>query len=270
MTGNIPLKFGAVLVILLVWAPPGGAREKHTPPEKVPGALKMLVEKKEWDQKQLKRLSERILIPTGEFIMGFARGRKNEQPAHRVVLGAFYMDKYEVTQLQYQSVMGQNPSYFKKCPLCPVEWVTWEQARTYCGKVNKRLPTEAEWEKAAKGGVNDSFYWDGDHPDDFAWYGDNSERRTHPVGGKKPNGYGLHDMAGNVWEWVSDWYDGDYYQISPRANPQGPAREIERVSRGGGWGYSPELLRHSYRESHFPDTRYILGGFRCASDVETK
>ncbi len=236
----------------------------------VPGveeSLKQLRDKQDWELNQMDRLGEKVLIPAGEFTMGNSEGLDDQQPEHTVYVGKFYMDAYEVTQLQYEFVMEKNPSYLKNCPLCPVEKVTYHQAKSYCEKLGKRLPTEAEWEKAAKGGIEGNFYWNGDNPDEFAWFGNNSDGRPHPVGEKKPNPYGLYDMAGNVWEWVEDWYDADYYKNSRKRNPTGPKDGENRVIRGGGWGYLPELLSHTHRGNHPPGTRHIDGGFRCASDT---
>lgn len=229
--------------------------------------LKQLHEKQKQEEKELKRLSEMVLIPAGEFVMGRNSVNSNEEPAHTVYLDAFYIDKYEVTQLQYLSVTGKNPAYFGKCLLCPVERVTFHQASQYCAKVGKRLPSEAEWEKAARGGTAGWYYWDKDHMDLYAWYGNNAGKRTRPVGTRNPNRYGLHDMAGNVWEWVQDWYNPDYYKRSPARNPKGPAKGTTKVIRGGSLGTPPAKIAHAYRDSHEPGTRYINGGFRCAKDV---
>lgn len=231
-------------------------------------ALGQLHEKKEREEKDLKRLSEMVLIPAGEFVMGRNGLNSNEEPAHIVYLNAFYIDKYEVTQLQYLSVIGVNPSYFGKCPLCPVEKVTFHQASQYCVKVKKRLPTEAEWEKAAHGGTTGWYYWDQDHMDIYAWYGNNAGKRTRSVGTRNPNHYGLYDMAGNVYEWVQDWYDPDYYKKGSARNPKGPANGTDKVIRGGSWGTPPAKMAHSHRDSREPDTRYINSGFRCAKDAE--
>ncbi len=230
-------------------------------------ALEQLQEKQEREEKELKRLSEMVLIPAGEFVMGRNSMNDNEAPAHTVFLDAFYIDKYEVTQLQYLSAIGTNPSYFEECPLCPVERVTFHQSSQYCAKAGKRLPTEAEWEKAARGGTTGWYYWDRDHRDLYAWYGNNAGKRTRPVGTRNPNRYGLYDVAGNVWEWVQDWYDSNYYPKSPQRNPKGPAKGALKVIRGGSWGNTPEQIAHAYRDSHEPDTRHINGGFRCAKDA---
>ena len=229
--------------------------------------LEQLHEKQEHEERELKRLSEMALISAGEFVMGRNGVNANEEPAHTVYLNAFYMDKYEVTQLQYLSAIGVNPSYFAKCPICPVERVTFHQASQYCAKVGKRLPTEAEWEKAARGGTTGWYYWDRDHRDLYAWYGNNAGKRTRPVGTRDPNRYGLYDMAGNVWEWVQDWYDSNHYSKSVKRNPKGPAKGTSKVIRGGSWGTPPAKMAHAYRDSREPSTRYINGGFRCSKDA---
>jgi len=232
-------------------------------------ALELLRQKKEFEEKELKRLARMEKVPGGEFVMGRDGVNKNESPAHKVYLDAFYIDVYEVTQLQYLEVMKDNPSYFRECPLCPVERVTYYQAAEYCGRQGKRLPTEAEWEKAARGGTSGDYYWGKDLIDLYAWYGNNSGGRTQPVGQRKPNAFGLHDMAGNVWEWVADWYDRNYYERTPERNPRGPETGTLKGVRGGGWGHPPELQAHAYRDYKEPDTRYINVGFRCAKDAKS-
>ena len=153
-----------MVLILMVFtglkAPVEAHESSHPSPEE---ALKQLYEKQEREEKDLVRLSEMVLIPSGKFVMGRNGLNSNEQPAHTVYTDAFYMNKYEVTQLQYLSAIGTNPSYFGKCPLCPVEKVTFQQASHYCAKVGRRLPIEAEWEKAARGGTSGWYYWDQDH-----------------------------------------------------------------------------------------------------------
>ncbi|MBI5748753.1 MAG: SUMF1/EgtB/PvdO family nonheme iron enzyme [Nitrospinae bacterium] len=184
-----------------------------------------------------------VLIPSGEFMAGEPGSLKG------MVLSAFYIDKYEVTQRDFQQVMGNNPSRFTGCDNCPVERVTWNEANEYCGKVGKRLPTEWEWEKAAKAGTTTTYYWGESESmaDSYAWYGNNSGSKTHPVGQKKPNNYGLYDMAGNVWEWTSTDYNSS-----------------NKVLRGGSWGSGPVLLRSSDRDRVEPTYRDGILGFRCA------
>ena len=199
-----------------------------------------------------------------------------ESPEHKVLLDTFFIDKFEVTQSDYMRVMGNNPSKYKASSR-PVETVNWYDARTFCEKEGKRLPTEAEWEKAAKGGKNLLYPWgnifDGgksnfcDRNCKFGWkrrqYNDKYST-TAPVGSYPPNGYGLYDMAGNVLEWVSDWYDKDYYQTAPRNNPLGPEEGTKKVMRGGSWFVDPYYMRAAYRNNYHPDRKSGYVGFRCA------
>jgi formylglycine-generating enzyme required for sulfatase activity len=177
------------------------------------------------------------------------------------------MSKYEVTQKQWRDIMGTNPSNFKNCDNCPVEKVSWNDIQDFIRKLNTktgknyRLPTEAEWEYAARGGQNYK-YAGSDNLGSVAWYRDNSGSKTHPVGQKSANGYGLYDMAGNVWEWCSDWYGSDYYNNSPSSNPKGPNSGTFRVLRGGSWYYSSRNCRAAYRDSSAPTDRNNDFGFR--------
>ena len=202
-----------------------------------------------------------VLVPAGPFAMG-SRVSPDETP-HTVRLAAFYIDRTEVSQKAFREAMGRNPSSFKGENL-PVEQVTWYEARDYCKKTGKRLPTEAEWERAARGGTSSSFYWGDEIDGAHAWYWDNSNRTTHPVGEKQPNGFGLFDMSGNVWEWVADHYDDSYYETSPPENPAGPFSGKYRVIRGGSWRDFAEFLRVSRRNYDLPSGRFNHIGFRCA------
>ena len=213
--------------------------------------------------------ADMVPIPGGSFLMGCVPGDSecsdDEKPQHRVTVDSFYMDTHEVTQAQYEKVMGVNPSRFKDCGSnCPVETVSWNDAKAYCKKVGQRLPTEAEWEYAARGG-KDGEKWYGD-VDSIAWYSSNSGHKTHPVGRKQANGYGLYDMTGNVWEWCSDWYGKDYYSSSPANNPAGPSSRSARVLRGGSWYGETRILRTSYRAGFTPTGSLNFYGFRCVRD----
>jgi len=207
-----------------------------------------------------------VAIPSGCFQMGSNDGDANEKPVHQVCLEGFSMDATEVTQSAYQSVMGSNPSHFSSCGVdCPVEHVDWKQASEYCRKVGKRLPTEAEWEYAARAGTTTKWYW-GD--DDwsislYAWHSENSGSTTHPVGKKQANAWGLYDMAGNVWEWTADWYVT--YPLGSQRNPTGPGSGTYRVFRGGSWYGTPGRLRSAYRYLGASDDRSSFLGFRCVS-----
>jgi len=174
-----------------------------------------------------------------------------------------------VTQGEWEKVMGSNPSYFRKGPRYPVEQVSWNDAQEFLRKMNSRdgkqyrLPTEAEWEYAARsGGKLEKYagFSDIAELESYAWYDKNAGGSTHPVGEKKPNGLGLYDMTGNVFEWVHDWKGN--YSSSPRDNPQGPASGSYRALRGGSWNYIPRLLRATARNLHPPDSRLSSYGFR--------
>ena len=236
-----------------------------------------------------------VLIPAGEFQMGdaFSEGGTDERPIHTVYVDAFYIDTYEVTNAQYRRfvqatghrapegfgyVNGEWLSGFK--PWLdeslngddqPVVCVSWADAKAYCEWAGKRLPTEAEWEKAARGGlVGKKFPWGDEDPDDTQcnFVDRNADDGTSPVGSFTPNGHGLHDMAGNVWEWCSDWYDPGYYSESPKENPTGPSSGSSRVLRGGSWNLNSYYMRVSFRFPGVPKYSNNFVGFRCAKDAK--
>ena len=205
-----------------------------------------------------------VYIQGGTFQMGSKKGDSDEKPIHTVTVSGFFMDKTEVTQAQYRKVMGKNPSRFSGCDDCPVESVIWHDANEYAKRVGKRLPTEAEWEYAARGGnkTNGYKYAGGNSIGNVAWYNGNSGSKTHPVAQKQPNELGLYDMSGNVWEWCSDWYDSKYYKSSPKHNPQGPNAGPSRVLRGGSWFNVDVSCRVANRSRNDPGNRYNSSGFR--------
>jgi len=217
-----------------------------------------------------------VLIPAGSFTMGDDSGDSDERPAHRVAISKpFYLGKYEVTQEQWEAVMGSNPSHFKG-PKNPVEEVSWDDCQTFVAKVNAKyagtgrqftLPTEAQWEYACRAGSTTQYSLADDEGSlgDYAWFAGNSGGRTHPVGQKKPNAFGLYDMHGNVWEWCQDRYDSDYYGNSPTDDPTGAASGSYRVLRGGGWLIIAWSCRSAFRFRLTPDDRYDYLGFRLAS-----
>jgi len=213
-------------------------------------------------------LSRMVWVDGGAFQMGSNSGEPDEKPVHTVTVKGFYMDKYEVTQAEYRRVMGTNPSYFTNCADCPVELVTWHDAMAYAQKVGKRLPTEAEWEYAARGGNQSRGYKyaGSDNLDAVGWYDGNSGGKTHPVGQKQPNELGLYDMSGNVWEWCADWYGENYYAKSPQDNPTGPASGSHRVLRGGSWLNYDYYCPVSSRLRFNPVSRNGDVGFRCVQD----
>jgi formylglycine-generating enzyme required for sulfatase activity len=191
---------------------------------------------------------------------GDSEAYENEDPPHEVVITkSFYLGVYEVTQSEWQKLMGSNPSHFKGAPL-PVEKVSWNDTQDFLGQSKGlRLPTEGEWEYACRAGTTGSRYGD---LGQVAWYDGNSGRTTHAVGGKQPNGFGLHDMLGNVWEWCSDWYGA--YPVGSQVDPSGPSSGENRVCRGGSWGNTGRYCRASYRLNLAPAGRYNFLGFRVA------
>lgn len=215
---------------------------------------------------------EMIKVEGGCFDMGSNNGSSDEKPVHEVCVDDFYIGKTEVTQKQWHKVMGNNPSRFDGCDNCPVENVNWNDVQVFINKLNQktngnyRLPTEAEWEYAARGGNKSKGYkYAGSNKIyKVAWYYNNSGSKTHPVGQKQPNELGLHDMSGNVWEWCSDWYDSDYYGDSRRDNPQGPSGGSKRVLRGGSWYNNANYSRVAYRSWINPVITNFNYGFRIA------
>ncbi len=215
-----------------------------------------------------------VYVQGGTFTMGCTGEQSNcgedEKPAHEVELDGYYIGKYEVTQAQWKAVMGNNPSYFSGWENCPVENVSWNDVQEFIKKLNRmtgrnyRLPTEAEWEFAARGGVLESstIYSGSNTIDEVAEYTENNGSRPRSVGKRKPNELGLYDMSGNVWEWCGDWYSNSYYSNSPRQNPQGPETGTGRVLRGGGWDSFAGSCRVSYRDYINPDDRDYSSGFR--------
>ncbi len=207
---------------------------------------------------------EFVYIPPGDFMMGSDK-ENNEKPIHKVTISkGFWMGKTEVTQAQWEAVMGNNPSGFKNCPQCPVENVSWGDAQRFIVKLNAqndgykyRLPTEAEWEYAARAGTTGDY---AGNLDSMAWYGANSGNKTHPVGTKQANAWGLYDMHGNVWEWCQDW-DGSY-PSGTVTDPTGAASSSFRVIRGGGWFLDAVFLRSAVRTFDSPSRRYDGLGFR--------
>lgn len=217
-----------------------------------------------------------IAVEGGTFQMGATNEQQSnqddEKPVHSVTLDSYYIGETEVTQELWRAVMGSNPSEFSGDDLRPVDNVSWDDCQIFIKELNKltgknfRLPTEAEWEFAARGGNSSSGYrYSGSsNIDDVAWYDDNGGSKTHPVKGKKPNELGIYDMNGNVWEWCSDWYSGGYYSSSPQNNPKGPSSGSYRVLRGGGWNYTAEDCRVAYRVRNSPDVSSLYYGLRLA------
>ena len=215
-----------------------------------------------------------IFVEGGTFMMGSNDGYDNQKPIHEVTLSRFYIGQFTVTQKEWEAVIGFNPSKIKGDDL-PVTDISWEGAQEFIQKLNAqtgkqyRLPTEAEWEYAARGGnQSEGFEYAGsNNVDEVAWYYNNSSSGLHPVGQKKPNELGICDMSGNVWEWCSDWYG--IYPSSAQTNPIGPNVGFFRVFRGGSWNYSSSRCRVTDRLSAATDFHSNLLGFRLAHDFET-
>ena len=239
-------------------------------------------------------------VPAGPFMMGFvidndqSLGDTDEEPVHEVVLDAFWIDKYEVTSSQYSEFLTAHPEdssryielgeavtiemkndrYQPRLGLehRPANRVSWFGADAFCRWKGKRLPTEAEWEKAARGTDERMFPWGNQWPtNDRVTFRRKFDKLgfdvMEPVDGL-PQGrspYGVHQMAGNVWEWVADWYAGDYYEQSPVNNPQGPETGISKVIRGGNWYYKAYYMRTTYRFNERPEVFKVWQGFRCAA-----
>ena len=214
-----------------------------------------------------------VWVEGGTFRMGATSEQgseiSDEKPVHSVTLSGYYIGKTEVTQALWQAVMGSNPSYFEGDDL-PVEQVSWDDCQEFIRKLNSltgqnfRLPTEAEWEFACRGGNNSRGYkYSGsNYIDNVAWYDGNSGDKTHPVATKSPNELGIYDMSGNVWEWCSDWYAN--YTSNSQTNPKGPQSGSRRVNRGGGWYILARYCRSSKRNGNSPTDRYDFLGLRLA------
>ena len=241
-----------------------------------------------------------VHVPASEFNMGSRQGSSDEAPVHRVKIGAFLIDVFEVTQEMFAKAQLPNPSHWQESPQKPVERVRWRDAKRYCNERSLleglkpcynektadwdcdysasgyRLPTEAEWEYACRAGTDEPY--DFGRPDrlrQYAWMAENSDQKTHPVGQKKPNGFGLYDLYGNVSEWCEDVYSASYYAESPSADPHGPpapGKDVKRVIRGGSWQSSPSQCRATARQGERTgntdacfSTDYC--GFRCVRRV---
>jgi len=243
---------------------------------------------------------EMVYLPGGEFMMGASQGNADEGPIHKVEVGGFMMDKYPVTHEMFTKVQLPNPSHWQDQPRKPVEQVRWRDAKQYCNERSMleglkpcynektvewecdfsaggyRLPTEAEWEYACRAGADGPY--DFGPPDklrQYAWFAENSDARTHPVGQKKPNLWGLYDMYGNVSEWCEDVYSATYYQQSPVLDPRGPpspGKDVFRVMRGGSWKASAASCRATARQGQRTgdtDACFHIDfcGFRCVRRV---
>ena len=213
---------------------------------------------------------EFVWVPQGCFQMGSTNGDSDEKPVHEVCVDGFWMGKYEVTQGEWQKIMGSNPSRFKNGDRYPVERVSWNDAQAFVQKLNVRsgqrfqLPTEVEWEYAARSGGKNETYSGGNDVNRVAWYGGNSDNYTHEVGTKTPNGLGIYDMSGNVWEWCEDIYAPDAYSKHSRKNPIYASGGSDRVLRGGSWRGRPAGVRCASRGRDEPGFTNDDLGFRLS------
>jgi formylglycine-generating enzyme required for sulfatase activity len=239
---------------------------------------------------------EMVYLPGGEFTMGSNQGNPDEAPAHKVKLTAFAMDKYEVDQDMFAKAQLPNPSHWNESPKKPVERVRWRDAKQYCNERSTleglkpcynektpewdvdlsangyRLPTEAEWEYACRAGSDGAYdFGQADKLRQYSWFTENADEKTHVVGQKKPNHWGLYDLYGNVSEWCEDVYSPDYYKtasVSDPAGPPSPGKDVKRVMRGGSWKSSPDMCRASFRQGQRTgdsDACFYTDfcGFRC-------
>lgn len=275
----------AMLVLMLIFSscqtmPPPKERLREPPPPVTEPEEEVAAE--ELPVPAAEELSiDMVLIKGGCFDMGdiFGDGFESEVPVHEVCLDDYYIGRYEVTQGLWEQVMGPHKSFFEGCGDCPVEQVSWDNVQRFIQRLNElsgedyRLPTEAEWEFAARSeGLEQK--WAGTSSeaelDRFAWYRDNSGKKTHAVGEKEPNEIGLYDMSGNVWEWTQDIYHPDAYEKHPRDNPvmsekvDRPGAIVLNVMRGGGWKSPSHYARIAYRGGDEPVAKYKDIGFRLA------
>lgn len=243
---------------------------------------------------------EMVYLPGGEFRMGTDQGNADEAPPHKVTVSAFLMDKFEVTHEMLAKAQLPNPSHWQDNPRKPVERVRWRDAKQYCNERSLlenlkpcynektpdfdcdytangyRLPTEAEWEYACRAGENGPYdFGAADKLRQYAWFADNASEKTHAVGEKKPNRWGLYDLYGNVAEWCEDVYNPTYYKASPGADPPGPpnpGKDVKRVMRGGSWKASADMCRATFRQGEptgDSDACFFTDycGFRCVRRV---
>jgi formylglycine-generating enzyme required for sulfatase activity len=224
---------------------------------------------------------EMILVPAGSYLMGSEAGQDVERPVHRVFVDAFYLAETQVTVAEYSRFLDATnrppPPHFSdpnfNHPQQPVVAISWFDAVDYCAWLsemtgfNYRLPTEAEWEHAARGGLDGALFpWGDDPPTSRARYAERWHTGPEPVRQSRPNAYGLFEMCENVHEWCSDWFQPDYYSLSPDRNPCGPEAGERKASRGGSWRHHVKISRCSTRSSIPPAFEYADYGFRVARD----
>ena len=217
-----------------------------------------------------------VLIPPGEFMMG----EGFTEPPHTVYLDPYYIDIHAITNEEYGKFLNETgyqsksskskvKNIVKGTEKHPTVRVTWHDAAAFAEWAGKGLPSEAEWEKAARGGQHGAVYsWGNEPPDEKKANFSQNEGHTTPVGSYPPNSYGLFDMCGNVWEWCADWFDINYYKDSPYINPPGPDTGKERVNRGGSWFLTQNNIRCSCRGSQYPEYKDVTIGFRCVQSID--
>lgn len=263
----ISLLLAGILFVGLVAAQAPAGKKKKGKYKKSPKEIPLAT------QQVLDEIAENMVWVTGgKFIMGNFSGEADEKPEFEVTIDGFAISKFPVTQAQWIAIMGSYPGEFAGCDQCPVEMVSWNDAQRFIQTLNEltgkayTLPTEAEWEYAAKGGLKTQrFKYSGSNNIDQAgWYVLNSGRHPHPVGEKTPNELGLYDMTGNVWEWCQDWYNKNYYELQQYNNPTGPKNGVARVRRGGSWFTQAVNCTTSSRNSVKQDYKDDAGGFRLA------
>jgi formylglycine-generating enzyme required for sulfatase activity len=276
---QIPVSVQAVItnpitspVQSVITKPFQGATPNNIIIPKVVGTYTETIVKKSLFNKQEIELGM-VILPAGSFLMG-SDEFDEEKPKHQVTLKKFAIGKYSVTQEQYKAVMGINPSQFNNNPKNPVEMVSWNDAQTFCQKLNKktgkkyRLPSESEWEYACRAGTQTRYYF-GDNEEqlgEYAWYGKNSDSKTHPVGQKNPNNWGLFDMIGNVWEWCEDGWHENYQNAPKNGNTwnDNHSQISQRILRGGSWLYNSRCCRSMDRNRYVVGHRCGYYGFRLA------
>ena len=225
---------------------------------------------------------ELVLIPAGWFLMGSDSGQENERPIHRVWIDSFHLAAHQVTNSEYANFLLATQTPPPSCwndlnlndPQQPVVAVSWFDAVKYCEWLSAnharhyRLPTEAEWERAARGGMDGkAFPWGDDPPQTLPDYSNRWQNGPEPGGHLPANAYGLYDICANVHEWCSDWFDPQYYSVSPERNPRGPSTGTRRASRGGSWRHHIKVSRCAARSSIPPAFQYADYGFRVACDL---
>jgi formylglycine-generating enzyme len=229
------------------------------------------------DAQKMESIKEgKVLVEGGAFKMGNDNGEKDEKPAHQVLVRSFYIDQYEVTVYHYRKFCDATGREMAREPKWgwndedPIVNISYNDAVDYANWCGKRLPSEAEWEYAARGGKKSKNYKyaGGDNLAEVGWYWANSKEKTHPVGLKKPNELNIYDMTGNVWEWTQDWFGEEYYAESPNLNPRGPATGVKKILRGASWYSLFEYCHLTFRSHGNPDYKFNHIGMRLVWDLD--